>query len=157
MDENENWAFYTLSIGVVAVKQDGEIITAVCMASQLHEEYINRPTKLTNQVAAELEDYLLGVRTTFSFDYQGEGTLFQKRVWAELCKIPYGKTCSYKEVAIALGVPNAARAVGAANRKNPLLIVVPCHRVIGSAGKLTGYVAGVELKKKLLALESQHL
>ncbi|MGL5272991.1 MAG: methylated-DNA--[protein]-cysteine S-methyltransferase, partial [Phocaeicola sp.] len=74
-------------------------------------------------------------------------------VWAELCKIPYGETRSYKEIACALGNPKACRAVGAANRKNPLLIVVPCHRVIGGNGTLTGYAAGVELKEVLLKLE----
>jgi O-6-methylguanine DNA methyltransferase len=84
------------------------------------------------------------------------GTLFQKRVWQELCRIPYGETRSYRFVADSIGVPKAVRAVGAANGRNPVPIVVPCHRVIGAGGSLVGYGGGLPMKKFLLDLEARH-
>ena len=85
-----------------------------------------------------------------------QGTPFQKRVWSELLNIPYGRTCSYSFIANAIGSPKAVRAVGAANGRNPIPIVVPCHRVIGAAGKLVGYGGGLPLKRFLLDLESRN-
>lgn len=101
------------------------------------------------QIAA----YLNGGLTHFSLKLKMNGTPFQQRVWQELQDIPYGSVVSYRAIADKLGIKNGARAVGTANAKNPLPIVVPCHRVIGANGKLTGYAYGVALKKKLLALE----
>lgn len=101
------------------------------------------------QIAA----YLNGGLTHFSLKLKMNGTPFQQRVWQELQDIPYGSVVSYRAIADRLGIKNGARAVGTANAKNPLPIVVPCHRVIGANGKLTGYAYGVALKKKLLALE----
>ena len=86
-----------------------------------------------------------------------EGTPFQQRVWRELCEIPYGETISYGELAIRIGKPGSARAVGLANGQNPIAVIVPCHRVIGSTGKLTGYGGGLERKRALLDLESSQL
>jgi methylated-DNA-[protein]-cysteine S-methyltransferase len=102
----------------------------------------------------QLRAYFGGSLREFDLPLDPAGTDFQKRVWLELLKIPYGETRSYSEVAIAVGSPKAVRAVGAANGANPIPIVVPCHRVIGSSGKLTGYGGGLELKKRLLDLES---
>lgn len=85
-----------------------------------------------------------------------KGTEFQKKVWKQLTYIPYGETRTYKEIAVAIGNPKASRAVGMANNKNPITIVVPCHRVVGSNGKMVGYAGGLDMKKKLLDLEKRN-
>ena len=103
-----------------------------------------------------LDAYFAGALTTFDLPLAARGTPFQERVWAALREIPYGSTASYGQLAAALGAPGASRAVGAANGRNPLSIVVPCHRVVGSAGAITGYAGGVERKRFLLALEAEH-
>lgn len=103
----------------------------------------------------QLKEYFDGHRTEFSLPLDLRGTEFQKKVWAALQTIPYGKTCSYADIARKIGAPDAVRAVGAANGKNPVGIVVPCHRVIGSGGKLTGFAAGLEIKARLLHIESR--
>lgn len=103
--------------------------------------------------ARQLSDYFAGRRTGFSLPLDPIGTAFQKSVWAALQTIPYGQTRSYGEMARALGRPKAARAVGAANGRNPLSIVVPCHRLVGADGGLTGFAGGLEAKRHLLALE----
>lgn len=105
----------------------------------------------------ELAEYFAGERTSFDVPLRPEGTEFQRRVWRELQQIPYGSSCSYGELARAIGRPTACRAVGAANGQNPLCIVVPCHRVIGQNGKLTGFAGGLEAKSYLLALEQRAL
>ena len=102
----------------------------------------------------QLNDYFAGKRQTFSLRFACVGTEFQKEVWAALTTIPFGETRSYAQIARQIGRPKAVRAVGAANGKNPLSIVVPCHRVIGSNGKLTGFAGGLETKAALLKLES---
>lgn len=104
-------------------------------------------------VYEEVMEYLSGKRKAFDFKFELDGTAFQKQVWEELTHIPYGETRTYKEIAIAIKNPKASRAVGMANNKNPILIVIPCHRVIGSDGKLTGYAGGLDMKKVLLDLE----
>lgn len=105
------------------------------------------------EVDAQLEDFLTGKRTDFDLPLLLLGTDFQKKVWSELTRIPYGKTRSYKEIAERIGHPKAVRAVGNANNRNPLPLVFPCHRVIGTNGSLTGYGGGIELKRLLLDLE----
>ena len=103
--------------------------------------------------AAQLEEYFAGRRTMFDLPLDFGGTAFQQRVWAELCRIPHGETRSYAAIATALGQPTATRAVGAANGRNPIPIVGPCHRVIGKDGSLTGFGGGLAVKEQLLALE----
>ncbi|MDB4948187.1 MAG: cysteine methyltransferase [Gemmatimonadetes bacterium] len=98
--------------------------------------------------------YFAGERTEFDLPLAPRGTEFQRRVWSELRRIPFGATLSYRELAARLGSPEAVRAVGGANGRNPICIIVPCHRVIGADGSLTGYGGGIERKAKLLALES---
>ncbi len=105
----------------------------------------------------QLSEYFAGKRTRFELPLEPHGTEFQKIVWGSLRKIPFGKTRSYMEVATAIGSPRASRAVGAATGKNPLSIVIPCHRVIGTNGALTGFGGGVETKAKLLALEAPRI
>ena len=104
---------------------------------------------------AEFRDYFAGRLQRFTLPLAARGTAFQQAVWLALCDIPYGETVSYLEIAEAIGNPKAVRAVGAANGRNPLSIIVPCHRVIGSSGALTGYAGGIPIKRWLLALEQQ--
>lgn len=101
----------------------------------------------------QLDEYFHGKRKTFSLELDMEGTAFQKKIWSELLKIPFGKTMSYLELAMKHGDVKAIRAVGAANGKNPVAIIVPCHRVIGAGGELVGYAGGLHRKKWLLELE----
>lgn len=108
--------------------------------------------------ARQLAEYFAGQRQAFELPLRpaaggSQGTPFQRLVWAQLCRIPFGQTASYRALAEAIGRPNAARAVGAANGRNPLPIVVPCHRVVGSGGSLTGFSGGLAVKRRLLALE----
>lgn len=110
-------------------------------------------TSLIKEAFQQLNEYLQGIRKIFDLPLNPRGTEFQKQVWKALLEIPYGETRSYKQIAETIGNPKAVRAVGMANNRNPLLIVVPCHRVIGANGKLTGYGAGLEKKEFLLRLE----
>jgi len=103
--------------------------------------------------ARQLEEYFAGRRRQFNLPLDLRGTDFQKRCWRALLKIPYGETRSYADIARAIGKPSAVRAVGLANGQNPIAIIVPCHRVIGSDGSLTGYGGGLENKRRLLELE----
>jgi methylated-DNA-[protein]-cysteine S-methyltransferase len=103
--------------------------------------------------AIQLEQYFAGDRTEFDLDLELDGTPFERRVWDEVRAIPYGETATYAEIAERIGSPKACRAVGRANGRNPIAVIVPCHRVIGSDGTLTGYAGGIELKRTLLDLE----
>lgn len=105
----------------------------------------------------QLGEYFSGTRTVFNLPLEPRGTDFQKQVWQQLLKIPYGQHISYGEQARRLGRPKASRAVGAANGKNPIGIIIPCHRVIGASGSLTGFAGGIEMKRQLLALEGVRL
>jgi methylated-DNA-[protein]-cysteine S-methyltransferase len=113
----------------------------------------NRDATGNPAVKRQLDEFFAGQRTTFDLPTAPAGTEFQKRVWAELTRIPYGETISYAELARRVGSEGAARAVGRANATNPIAVVVPCHRVIGADGSLTGYAYGVELKRSLLDFE----
>ncbi|MDO6852175.1 methylated-DNA--[protein]-cysteine S-methyltransferase [Cellulophaga lytica] len=127
-------------LSVISVFDDGKITEVI-------------PEVLEDAVY-QLQEYFRGERTTFSVELNPEGTDFQKKVWNALLQIPFGKTCSYLQLSKVLGDPKAIRAVAAANGKNPLWIMVPCHRVIGSDGSLTGYAGGLHRKKWLLEHES---
>ena len=108
------------------------------------------------QAVEELREYFAGERREFTLPLAPAGTPFQQQVWTALREIPYGATCSYRRIAERIGRPKACRAVGMANNRNPIAIVVPCHRVVGASGALVGYAAGLEVKEKLLALESMN-
>ena len=111
------------------------------------------PSPLLLRAREELEEYFAGRRREFDLPLSPHGTPFQRQVWQALRTIPYGSTCTYGQLAAAVGNPRAARAVGMANHRNPLPILIPCHRVIGSTGSLTGYAGGVERKRLLLSIE----
>ena len=113
----------------------------------------SKPNDLTDLVETQLQEYFAGQRIEFDLSHKAQGTQFQQTVWKALSEIDYGTTCSYADIAKRISKPNAVRAVGAANGKNPLTIIVPCHRVIAANGKLSGYAGGVDRKSWLLAHE----
>ncbi len=117
----------------------------------------NDDAPVLRQARVELEEYAAGMRRRFGVPFELEGTHFQCEVWKALCGIPFGEVKTYGEVARALGRPGAARAVGAAAGRNPLPVIIPCHRLIGSGGALTGFSAGTEVKRRLLELEGAAL
>jgi methylated-DNA-[protein]-cysteine S-methyltransferase len=127
-------------------------------AVELHAEEgaTGDPDPLLEGAERQFREYFAGRRWGFDLRLDMRGTAFQLRVWRALLEIPYGETRSYSQIAAAIGAPRAVRAVGAANGANPIAIVVPCHRVIGSGGGLTGYGGGLPLKRRLLELEARH-
>lgn len=108
---------------------------------------------LISMAVTQLKEYFSGARKSFDLPLDLKGTEFQMKVWKELQRVPYGKTLTYKDIAAKVKSPKAVRAVGTANGKNPLCVIIPCHRIIGSNGKLSGYAWGIDLKEKLLKLE----
>lgn len=142
-------------IGPLTLTSDGESITEIWMAepSPLPEAVVDRELPIFREAEKQFADYFAGIRQEFDLPLKPQGTPFQMSVWRELQQIPYGTTISYGELARRVGNPNASRAVGLANGKNPLPIVIPCHRVIGSTGKLVGFGGGLPRKIALLELE----
>ena len=149
------YAYYPFRFGLLKIGYDGGAVVSLDRVAQPDGDHL--PCPLTDTAFAQLEDYLAGARKSFDFCYTLRGTPFQQRVWRALCDIPYGETRSYKQIAEAICNPNACRAVGMANHHNPMMIVVPCHRVVGASGGLTGYAGGLEMKSALLALERERV
>ena len=150
----DNIAVYEFPFGLLKIEYDGDILISLKKIDETSESGKN--TEFSDLVYNEVMEYLNGKRKTFDIKYEINGTEFQKKVWKELAKIPYGETRTYKEIAVAVGNPKASRAVGMANNKNPIAIIVPCHRVIGSDGKLVGYAGGLDMKRALLTLEKKY-
>lgn len=150
----EQFAYYPFKFGLLKIGFDEGEVTSLESTSQIHGE--NTPTSLTDNVHQQIKEYLAGERQAFNFPFCLKGTPFQLKVWQALCTIPYGETRTYKQVAELIGNSKASRAVGMANNKNPIAIVVPCHRVIGANGKLVGYAGGLGMKKTLLDLEREN-
>lgn len=140
-------------VGELLLTRVGPVITAITFTPFAAPGGLGEDSGF-DQVRAQLDEYFAGERTDFDLPLGPQGTPFQLSVWAALLTIPYGETRSYGQMAAALGTPTASRAVGTANGSNPLPIVVPCHRVIGSTGTLTGYSGGLERKRHLLDLET---
>lgn len=115
--------------------------------------YIEKETSLIREAARQIDEYMDGERTSFNLPLNPQGTPYQKAVWNTLQKVCFGETRTYKQIAEDIGNPLSCRAVGLANNKNPIAIIIPCHRIIGSNGKLTGYAGGLDVKEKLLTLE----
>ena len=147
-------------VGPITIAGDNDAITGLRMEDQAHppvghEEWVPDEGAFP-EVVDQLDAYFAGDLTEFDVPLRLEGTEFQRRVWAGLLEIPYGETTSYGQLATRIGQPTASRAVGLANGRNPVGIIVPCHRVIGSTGALTGYGGGVDRKRALLDLERAH-
>lgn len=120
------------------------------------QQILNKIAKLLWQAQEELTEYFAGKRQNFTVPLSLHGTEFQRKVWNALCEIPYGETRSYAEIAKVINNPKGYRAVGMANHRNPIMVMVPCHRVVGTNGNLTGYAGGLDVKQQLLALEKRH-
>ncbi|GBF34352.1 methylated-DNA--protein-cysteine methyltransferase [Desulfocucumis palustris] len=147
--------FYECDIGRIGIAENAGRITNLYFTNdKLPREIQICETPILKEAARQLTSYLAGELKEFSLPLAPAGTAFMKKAWTSLCEIPYGKTATYKEIAVRIGAPDAARAVGLANNRNPIPIFIPCHRVIGSDGSLTGYRGGLELKKRLLDLEN---
>ncbi len=150
-------AYRTLDVplGAVAVVADDAGLTHVILpgdATAIPDD-ATEGGAIVDAAAAQLDAWFAGTRTTFDLPLAPAGTDFQRRVWAALCDVPYGTTATYRDIAVAIGQPTATRAVGAANGRNPLPIIVPCHRVVGASGALTGYSGGGGLATKRLLLD----
>lgn len=149
--------YYDLQFDRIGIAQEGEAITHLRFGGDaLPADYELRETPLLKRAAEQLSEYFAGKRQAFELPLNPQGTVFQKRVWQALTEIPYGETRSYKEIAEQVGAPKGFRAVGGANNKNPIGIVIPCHRVIGANGALVGYAYGLSTKIRLLELEKLH-
>lgn len=146
--------FYPTAIGKIGIAADDTAIIGLYFSDHpLPPDVFLYESEPIKEAATQLSEYLAGTRTAFTLSLAPAGTAFQQAVWQALQEIPYGETRSYKEIAMRIGKPNACRAVGMANNKNPLAIFIPCHRVIGANGKLVGYGGGLTIKEQLLALE----
>lgn len=145
--------FLQTPIGLLAIRASDDGIHRVEFVDQQDTPEKQHP--LLTQAVQQFRQYFSGQRQTFTLPLAATGTAFQHQVWHALMKITYAKTASYGQIAESIGKPKAVRAVGAANGRNPLAIVVPCHRIIGKNGTLTGYAGGLERKAWLLALEQQ--
>ncbi len=147
-------AYYQSPIGCLEIKGSKKGIKSICLKKDLDCAAKKIPTEIALAVQ-QLDEYFSKKRTEFDLDLDlSDGTNFNQSVWRELLKIPYGRTSSYSKIAKNIGNPDAVRAVGLANRNNPLAIVVPCHRVIAKNGDLHGYFYGLDIKRKLLELEN---
>lgn len=150
---------YHTKLGVIQIAENGKsgdqaAITNVYFGAMAHPgEYEEAETPLIKEAVKQLNQYIEGNRKVFDLPYEMTGTEFERSVWNALLEIPFGETRSYGQVAASLGNPAACRAVGRANSRNPIGIFVPCHRVIGANGTLTGYAGGLEMKKNLLEIE----
>ncbi len=151
--ESNNVIYYKTPIGTAKIVGDEDGIQSISVLDDDIETSNNIPTYLKNCIS-QLEEYFAGTRTQFDLKLNPQGTEFQQKVWKELLNIPFNKTRTYLEQTKAIGDVKAIRAVASANGKNPIWIVIPCHRVIGSDGSLTGYAGGIWRKKWLLAHEN---
>ena len=149
-----SYAVYPFPFGQLKIGYQDDAVTLLMRTDEPARDEGRTP--LTDLVFQQVTEYLNGQRRDFDFPYVLWGTEFQQRVWRALCAIPYGETRTYGEVAAAVGSPKAARAVGMANHRNPILIAVPCHRVIGADGRLVGYGSGLDMTEALLRLEKKY-
>jgi len=147
--------FYSFDtpLGQMALAEEEGAIVRLYLPTSPTPRLMPHSTPLLEEGVRQLRQYFEGTRTSFDLPLAPQGTPFQQKVWAALRDIPYGQTRSYRDIAFAVGCPRGFRAVGMACNRNPIPILIPCHRVVGANGALTGYAGGVELKQALLALE----
>ncbi len=145
---------FSSTVGQLTLEGDDRVVTRIGFGRATAPQ---GDAAAVSAAALQLEQYLAGERTEFDLEVELDGTPFERRVWDAVRAIPYGETASYAEIARRIGRPGASRAVGRANGRNPVAVVVPCHRVIGSDGSLTGYAGGIEMKRALLALEEANV
>ncbi|MDW7731546.1 MAG: methylated-DNA--[protein]-cysteine S-methyltransferase [Methanolobus sp.] len=153
----KNIFFYQTDIGKIGIAESDDTITNLYFHGEdIPGDVVIHETELLKEAGRQLQDYLAGKRKDFALSLAPAGTEFMLRVWEVLRAIPYGETRSYRKIAQSTGNPKASRAVGLANNRNPIPIFIPCHRVIGTNGKLTGYRGGLQTKERLLELERQY-
>ena len=150
------WDALTSPLGPIVLTGTGIELVSVQIGTDRPTEAASRDPGALRTARTELEEYLAGDRATFTMALAPEGTAFRQQVWRALCTVPYGTTASYRDIADRIGNPKAVRAVGLANGANPIPIVIPCHRIIGADGSLTGYSGGLDRKRWLLAHEAAH-
>ena len=153
MTNDKIYNTYKSLFGNIVIISDGKAITNITLERKIDPNCNKQSDALTDEAAWQLCEYFEGRRRGFDIPLDAIGTDFQRSVWDALRHIPYGETRSYKQIAQMINNPNSCRAVGMANNKNPIWIMIPCHRVIGSSGSLVGYGGGLEMKQKLLELE----
>lgn len=146
---------YLTDIGKITIAEDEGVIVRVALGELEYD--ICARTPATDKAYTQICEYLEGKRKKFDIKFRAEGTDFQKKVWEALCDIPYGQTRSYGEIAARIGVKGGGRAVGTANRKNPVLMLIPCHRVIGADGTLRGEGKGAKMRRALIDLEKKNI
>ncbi|MGG7076629.1 methylated-DNA--[protein]-cysteine S-methyltransferase [Clostridium sardiniense] len=149
--------FYETDIGTIGIEEKNGFISNVYFGKDNMQNDIEiKETKLLKEASIQLNKYIKGELKEFNLPLSPKGTEFMNEVWARLCEIPYGEVLTYKEMGEKVGRPKAARAVGLACNRNPIPIFIPCHRIVGSSGKLTGYLGGIDIKEKLLNLEKNN-
>lgn len=157
---NRYLCYMDTPVGTVVIKETDGAITMLSINRSVEksdtDSFTAADTPLLQEAKRQLSEYFAGKRKQFDLPVRPQGTAFQQKVWGALRQIPYGETRSYGEVAAAVGNPKASRAVGGANHQNPIMIVIPCHRVIGADGSLTGFGGGLWVKEYLLSLEKKH-
>lgn len=151
-NETEHYCWYDSPIGILKIAEDDQGITEVSFQEEIGADQKEGSLYL-EKTLRQLEEYFAGIRRSFDVPLSLKGTEFQKKVWHALMEIPYGHTACYQEVAAMIGNEKASRAIGNANHHNPVVIIVPCHRVIKANGSIGGYGGGIERKKYLLNLE----
>ena len=145
-------SYYKSPIGVLEIICEKDALISLKLVKNTYKS--DSETALINEIKTQLDEYFLSKRKIFDIKLKPKGTNFQKKVWQELQKIPYGETKSYSEIAMTIGNKNAQRGVGSACNKNPIMIIIPCHRVISKNGKLGGFAYGNSVKQKLLKIEN---
>lgn len=153
----KNLYFYDTILGMLGISDNGKEIIEVYFGDENSQDLDIEETPLIKEAYTQISLFLQGKLKEFDLPIYLEGTDFQKKVWKALRDIPYGETRSYKDIAQVVDSPKAYRAVGMSNNKNPISIIIPCHRVIGSNGKLVGYGGGLDIKKTLLEIEKKNL
>ncbi len=148
-----NYKIYETIIGKILIEEEEDKISRIEIVKKEYDKKQQKETEIIKKTHEELEEYFKGNRKVFDIPLKIEGTEFQRKVWNALLEIPYGETRTYLDIAKQIGNSKACRAVGMANHNNKIMILIPCHRVIGSNKKLVGYAGGIDVKEKLLEIE----
>ena len=148
-----NYKIYETIIGKILIEEEEDKISRIEIVKKEYDKKHQKETEMIKKTHEELEEYFKGNRKVFDIPLKIEGTEFQRKVWNALLEIPYGETRTYLDIAKQIGNSKACRAVGMANHNNKIMILIPCHRVIGSNKKLVGYAGGIDVKEKLLEIE----
>lgn len=149
--------FYLTPLGILKITEEDGFITEISIEKNNITVNEQKSSPLLEKACVQLGEYFAGKRKSFDLPIKMHGTIFQKQVWQELLRIPYGETLSYQDIAVAVGNPKAVRAVGQANNKNRIIILIPCHRIINKSGALGGFSCGTNIKTFLLNLEKSNI